>query len=134
MWPVDEYPIFKWLVIEQDKLPRIDMRPFLANFVDPDELTHPQHSAILIGFALYVVLVGFVALMNQRTAQGRRHWALPAQGATWLGAIVIVGLGWFGMSNEYLKPKTTLALQHRWDITSPHLGEAYGIAYRDNKV
>jgi streptogramin lyase len=54
-------------------------------------------------------------------------------GVAWLGAISFFGSGWYVMNHDYLKHRTLLVEQGRWEVKAP-LKQPLGIAYLDGKI
>src|SRR5213079_1797148 len=95
-----------------------DARPYLVNYLRPNEVSHPLDSARYIIAATLVVFVLVVLMAIPRMMRTGRHWRVPKQGAAWLGVFGVLALSWYSMNDSYLKHKTIVTFEHRWVIPS----------------
>ncbi len=133
MWPFGDGRVFyggvfDWLARAPQAPLHLDLIHLLPSFLAPDEVRHPATTGGLIAAAFLVVLGGALLLVRPRPVRLR-----PAPLLAWTGAAILVGLGWWVINADYLKPKTLLVAQHRWVLPHP-LPEAHGIAYLDGKI
>jgi hypothetical protein len=133
MWPFGDGrtftgAVFDWFARAPQAPLHFDLRPILPSFLTPDEVRHPATTGGLIAVAFLVVLAGTLLLARPSARRLR-----PAPLLAWTGAALLVGLGWWVINADYLKPKTLLVEQHRWVLPHP-LPEAHGIAYLAGKI
>src|SRR5207253_1511700 len=126
-------PAYGWLASDDSSPLHVDVRGWLTSFDRPDELLHPLFSARLVGAGLAIVLVFCFLMLAQRSTRSPRRFPFAAQGVVWVGALSLLGSSWFVMNYDYLKHKTILVEQRRWDL-SPAPNEPYGIGYLNGKI
>ncbi len=133
VWPLSEAPAYTWLALDPASFWKVDLLPFTMSFVMPNDLQFPFTAAWTLGVAAGVVLVLYLAMSGLRIMREKRNWPLAKQGFASLSIVALLGLSWFDMSYDYLRPKTLLVEQKVWQIPSA-LDEPYGIAYLNGKV
>lgn len=112
---------------------KLDLWNALPDFSVPNGNMPPLTTAWITAASVAIVFAGYALMsrVSSGVAQHRRSWI--RQGAAWLGAVVILGGGWYTMNYEYLKPHTMLTQVAGW-ILSPAPQLPADIAYLDGKV
>jgi hypothetical protein len=133
MFPTETSRIYTWLVEDPASPLRIDLRPYIPLSALPDEVWHPWRSGgVLIASGL-IVLLGLFLLGRQGRPVDPPRWPRRARFAVAGGTLALLGLGWLIMNGDFLKPKTLLQQQARWELPGP-LHNPGDIAYLDGKI
>ncbi|MFL5734679.1 MAG: SMP-30/gluconolactonase/LRE family protein [Chloroflexia bacterium] len=132
MFPASQGFFWSWLAQSPDLPFHPNLRRVLPTFAWPDLTRQPLTTGWIIASALLVTLCGDL-LMSLRRASPWQARSQRVRGLGWLAAIVLVGAGWLTINAEYLKHRSVLHEQARWNINRP-LDQPLGIAYLDGRI
>ena len=125
--------LLTWLATSPESPVHIDLRPLIPAFAWADLTWQPLITGRIFAAALFIVLgCALIQELGWKPPQGQ-IWRTISPGPGWLGGLALLAAGWYVMNYDFLKHKTVLAEQKRWDLR-PTLQQAAGIAYLNGKL
>lgn len=131
MWPGD--PVFGWLANAPESPLRVDLYNLLPAYGPLDERRLPTNTAWQFVAGTLIVLLFYLLMARAPAFRNTRRLPYSVHGVAWLGIIALLGSSWFAINYEYIKHKTILTEQHRWQINA-WLNQPRGITYLDGKI
>jgi hypothetical protein len=128
MFPVDRAYLLSWLAADGSSPIHVDLRPFIPAFAWPDLELQPFITGRIFAAAFLLVLFCVMLLEPRHVIRRQRAGLRALSAASWLAGLAFLGTGWYVMNDAFLKHKTVLTEQKRWQL-SPPLQQPSGMVF-----